>query len=494
MNYLFYSKSLIYPDRECGYSPSKMYPEYPFRNDVKSKSNLVYDSIREMFYDMGLDSNHYGTSSWNPLGEWIKPSMNVCLKPNFVMHQNGSENPDDLDSLVTHPSIIRCILDYCYIALNGKGTVIVGDAPVKDCNFKLLMENRGYIDIVKYYNNLNNNFKVLFCDFRGPVEEGGQYYNIGEGILVNLKDKSWFFDNKNCEDKYRIPNYDYRNVISHHSGFTQEYLINSSILNADVIISIPKPKTHRKNGYTAALKNFIGVNYSKEYLPHHTEGSLLSGGDEYIYGTPLRKMISLSRKYIDINRVLMNKNSSKKKVYNFLRAQMWKIYSRLMRLDSWWIKKNNYSLAEAAQEGAWYGNDTLWRTVLDINYAILYASCRGDIQEVPQRKILHFGDMIISGEKEGPMSPSSKQQHMLLLSDNAVEFDCIVTKIMGFDYNKFKTLEYALKSLSLIKNSYEEIYLTSNIKNCKGLLKDLDIQSIERPFIASKGWRGHIEL
>lgn len=205
MNYLFYDKNLIYPENKNEYSPSEMYPEYPFKNiSLGTESNSVYTTIRKMFYLMGLDRKNYGKKYWNPLGKWIKPGMKICLKPNFVMHKNGSNNPDDLDSLVTHPSIIRCILDYCYIALEGKGTVIVGDSPVKDCDFNLLMKRRNYIDIVNFYNRVKSDFKVKFYDFRGPEEEGGQYNSKGEGILVNLGEKSWFYvDNKNA-NKYRI--------------------------------------------------------------------------------------------------------------------------------------------------------------------------------------------------------------------------------------------------------------------------------------------------
>lgn len=32
MNYLFYDKNLIYPENKNEYSPSEMYPEYPFKN------------------------------------------------------------------------------------------------------------------------------------------------------------------------------------------------------------------------------------------------------------------------------------------------------------------------------------------------------------------------------------------------------------------------------------------------------------------------------
>ena len=44
---------------------------------------------------------------------------------------------------------------------------------------------------------------------------------------------------------------------------------------------MPKPKCHRKAGMTSALKNFVGANVRKEFLPHHTMGSIKEGGDEY---------------------------------------------------------------------------------------------------------------------------------------------------------------------------------------------------------------------
>ena len=260
MNYIFYSKELKYPKNNYNFSPSETYPEYPFKKYISSEKNYVYEAIRLMFKNMNLDIENFGTPYWNPLGKWIKPGQRVVLKPNFVMHKNGSANPDDLDSLVTHPSIIRCILDYCYIALKGTGSIIVGDAPVKDCDFKLLMQLGNYGIIEKFYK----------------------------------------------KNTYRIPNYNYKKVVAHHSGEIQEYMINSEVLEADVIINLPKPKTHRKNGYTGALKNFVGINYSKEYLPHHTEGDIKSGGDEYNKFSIFKYISSKLRLYIDINRTIIN--------------------------------------------------------------------------------------------------------------------------------------------------------------------------------------------
>src|SRR4029450_3442025 len=51
-------------------------------------------------------------------------------------------------------------------------------------------------------------------------------------------------------------------------------------MDADVLINLPKFKTHKKVGITCALKNLVGINANKNWLPHHTEGTPDLGGDQ----------------------------------------------------------------------------------------------------------------------------------------------------------------------------------------------------------------------
>ena len=67
----------------------------------------------------------------------------------------------------------------------------------------------------------------------------------------------------------------------YHSIKEHNYCINKELLAADVIINVCKPKTHRKAGITAALKNFVGTVAEKACLPHHTAGSAADKGDAY---------------------------------------------------------------------------------------------------------------------------------------------------------------------------------------------------------------------
>src|SRR5687767_258497 len=61
----------------------------------------------------------------------IPEGARVLIKPNFVMHQN--EGPWGMEPLVTHPSIVRAVVEAALRA--GPSEVIVGDAPVQGCDF-----------------------------------------------------------------------------------------------------------------------------------------------------------------------------------------------------------------------------------------------------------------------------------------------------------------------------------------------------------------------
>ena len=48
-------------------------------------------------------------------------------------------------------SVVAAVLDYVLIALQGHGQIILGDAPMQDCDFNRLMHESGYLDMVHYY-------------------------------------------------------------------------------------------------------------------------------------------------------------------------------------------------------------------------------------------------------------------------------------------------------------------------------------------------------
>jgi len=107
------------------FHPDTAYPELPF-TDVSAQPNPPYRLLRELFGQLGLDQARQGTPQWNPLSSLIRPGQTVLLKPNFVSHVNLSGG--DLFAMVTHPSVLRALIDYVYLALRGQGRIIIADA------------------------------------------------------------------------------------------------------------------------------------------------------------------------------------------------------------------------------------------------------------------------------------------------------------------------------------------------------------------------------
>ena len=52
------------------FNPSTVYPE-GLNIDIKSDSN-IYDCVRRLFIQMGLDKGNIGKKNWNPFGDFIK--------------------------------------------------------------------------------------------------------------------------------------------------------------------------------------------------------------------------------------------------------------------------------------------------------------------------------------------------------------------------------------------------------------------------------------
>ena len=91
-------------------------------------------------------------------------------------------------------------------------------------------------------------------------------------------------------------------------------------------------------------------------------------------------------------------------------------------------------------EGSWWGNHTISRTIVDLNKILFYADKNGKMKNTPQRKDLIVADMIVSGEKEGPVAPSPKNVGIVASGVNPVCFDRVIAALMGFDIKMIPTL------------------------------------------------------
>lgn len=472
--------------RESPFRPSIKYPETPFE-DVSSGNNHVYDMVRETFRLMGYDSSNYGTAEWNPLGELIKPGNTVVLKPNMVMDVNGIEE-EGTDCLYTQPCIVAAVIDYVVIALKGSGIIIVGDAPMQECKFDRLVEESGYLRLIEYLKQKlkGTGIEVSIVDFRelrSTSKRGIRYSEIGKyeysglgATIVDLGDDSEFAGQSGYTyENIRITNYDPALLKQHHNSKVNEYKVSREILNADVIINMPKPKVHRKGGVTIALKNLVGINCRKEYLPHHTNGSIEEGGDEYLHRSWVKKMVNF---FEDKRNYHMQTTRKYKKALIF--RYLGSAATHLSNI----VDKDNY------QEGSWYGNDTISRTLVDLNKILLYADKNGNMQDTKQRKVLILADMIISGEKEGPVCPSPKNVGMIAAGEDPVCFDEAIATLMGAKIEYMHSINRA-RSLKgkyeLTQKDTKALLISNSLTYDNKYLSELTEEDLLY-FIPSSGW------
>lgn len=472
----------IYPSQP--FHPSCDFPEYPFKGDISNSENHIYSMVRELLYSFGLDSANFGTAHWNPLGELINPGDRVLLKPNFVRHYHPYHM--DISSIITHGSIIRVILDYVYIALKGEGDVVIGDASIQSCDFEKIKELAGLSEMENFYHK--RKMSVSIIDFRLiraivnktskygtvmryeklPGDPAG-YYKIDVGNDSFLESVSSYYE------KFRVPAYNPMEMAAHHRKGVHKYMIPKTVLKSDVVINLPKMKTHHKAGVTGALKNAVGINNHKDCLPHHRTGSKDENGDEYQYKSLWKAIHSWFS-----DKKTMSENIAFKRAVFPLEYALFRLARR--------FSKDTYF------EGSWWGNDTIWRTILDLNKILIYADADGNLTDSVQRKIFSVVDGIIAGEDDGPLAPTPKKCGILICGFNSVAVDTIMAEIMGFDFKEIPQINNAYS----VHNRPFLGYLPEDIEVILSQNKSVGSGSIPESFCfdfnPSRGWRDNARL
>lgn len=468
------------------FHPGKAYAEYLWPDQVASSPNPIYDMIRSVFIRLGFDAGNFGTDAWNPLEHIIQPGMTVLLKPNMVLSWHPAKPGENLDSLITHPSVVRAVMDYVAIALGGNGRIIVGDAPLQSCDFKTLLKAQGYEAIVDFY--ASQGITVSFVDFR-QIASVYNAHHILETVCINgdplgyktvdMGDKSAHVPVRRRSSRFRVTNYDHKKMALYHTTAFDKYLIAATPLSADVIISLPKLKVHRKAGMTGSLKNFVGIIGHKDCLPHHTRNSADEGGDEYLRKNPWKRRAVSFIEWMNVCSI---------KGYGGL--------ARMMRYGASLCMRQAAALGtDPFEEGSWYGNDTIWRTSLDLARIAIYADKDGILRDTPQRRVFALADAVVAGEGEGPLSSTPKEVGLIAAAEDLAALDYVMTVLMGLDPQCIPTVREAFVKhpLLLTKVAPEAIEVQSN--NSAWDKADLQKLSVEQTlrFVPPAHWQGHVE-
>jgi uncharacterized protein (DUF362 family) len=489
-----------YRDIAPPFHPKEQYAELgflPAGSDFINTHNEIYEGVRQLFALLKLNAENFGHPTWNPLCLLLKPGNTVVIKPNLVRHFN--ENPNGtLDSVITHGSILRPIVDYCLKALDFEGRIIIADAPQHDCDIEQVKKFLG-VEVLKEFYREHFNFELEFLDLRqefvrftnGIITERTKLPGDPLGYsVVDLREDSAFGDMKASCDLLRGADYDEEETIAHHNNGKHEYLISKTVLNANLVINVPKIKTHKKAGVTLALKNMVGINGNKNWLPHHRagfpkkrRGSFNEAGDEF----PTRKVRNVIRGFVAEKARYFLKQGKFQRLFRFVRQM-----------------ENVVGGAPAIRSGNWYGNDTIWRTVVDLNKILFFSAkikfshsdgkLRGELFD--DRKYMVIFDGVVAGEGNGPMAPQDKPLGVICGGFDPILIDILLVKLMGFDWRKIPKIYH---STQLDKYRYTvftesddvevEIFHQSSGESERLRLSEVGINWGFKPHV---GWEGHI--
>lgn len=409
---VFQSTAKEYPT-DPPFNPMREYPEYPFKGSGVDSTNYVYDAVRETLKLLKLDSDNIDTKQWNPIGSIISPGDHVVIKPALTNFVNYSG--DSIYAIIPHGSVIRAVLDYVILARPEK--VVICDGPIPNTSFKQVAELIGLPQICDFVQS-NCDSKLYCYDLRdayAPKDKSGRVIDIFEtepdplGYSIIDLGKDSLLDE--ISDDWML----YRSVSSNrferfipptvHNKKINKYSIANTILDADVIINIPKLKLHRKVGLSVTLKNVVGITNNKFDLPHFREG---------VDDMPCSQKHRLRKALVIL----------KEKLYSHLGS--------IIRLSMF--------MGFPIRDGNWPGNDTCWRMVLDLYRIMLYADKNGVLSESPQRRHIAIVDGIIGGDGFGPLAPTQKEAGVVLAGINPVVVDRVAATIMGLNPSKIKML------------------------------------------------------
>lgn len=362
----------------------------------------------------------------------------VLFKPNWVMHPVSES---DTLCLCTNETFLLAAVET--ILKKSPHSIVIGDAPIQLCNWESLLSR----DFYESLNVLRTRYRteISICDFRrtkldntsSKVLSGLQ--PLDQYVIFDLGSDSFLEDITSANNKtpFRVTNYNPEVLSRAHRRGVHRYCITNYLFDADIVISLPKIKTHQKTGITGALKNLVGLNGDKDFLPHHRLGGTGFGGDCYPGKNYIRFLSELA---LDVS----NRTSAS----NLRRT--WAYISKVIWMIS--FPKKVHSLS-----AGWYGNDTTWRMVMDLNRIAVFGRPNGTLSPTPLRSIYSLCDGIVAGQGDGPLSPEPLALGFIAFSNDSATTDICFGTLLGFEIDKVPLLKAAFSTID-----FENLELSLN--------------------------------
>ena len=475
------------------YGPGKALPELAdLLGDAGAEEpfNHVYAAVRAALWSLGLDAENFESADWNPLGALTPRGSRIVLKPNFIRHWNPNADTRsaqaNIESVITHGGVLRAMADYAFLAVGVEGSVTIAEAPQHDCDFQKIREIAGLDDLVRFYDEkLGRELEVIdlrresvtYRDAviaeRHPLPGDPRGYR-----MIDLGRNSAFEGSGLDPRRFRGADYDPDPTTEHHSGGRNEYLLSETVLSADLVVNLPKLKTHKKTGVTLAIKNLVGINGDKNLLPHHCVGPVDQGGDEY----PGSSWFDAARsRGTEVGRALLKRQMGAKIIG--------------------WSRRVEEAVRgkDFIRSGNWHGNRTTWRMCVDLNRCLYYSNAKGEDFEAPEpiRKVLTVMDAIIAGEGDGPLAPTNVPLGSVIAATDPIALDLVALRLMGFDEQNIPKIREPMADQRLritsVSNPEDVVVYEVDARTHEVHRRPLNEIRCEHVFLAHRGWIGHIE-
>lgn len=360
----------------------------------------------------------------DPLRHLARPGGRTVIKPNFVADRDREHRLSDqeLAATCTDPVVLASLARAAWHAMDRRGQILLVDSPIEGTDMSGTLHRLGVDRMVERLRAEGvavelrdlRDFTMVRHFWLDDVRWGGLSVNLGwlekrgiagdpEGyVQVDLGTASYFEQGFVGLERLRFHQSDAASLKRWHAPGRHIYSVARSVLTADLVISVPKLKTHKKSGVTLALKNMIGISNRKHWIPHYRRG-YPPAGDELD-----RKLSPWRLAALRLRRFPLGRGHSG--VLNIVgRGQPGPV-----------------------EGGAWSGNDVVWRAARDLNTIVLYAHASGRLQATRARGYLAVVDGIVGGEGEGPLRPGPVAANLLVGGEAPLSVDLVASRLMGF--------------------------------------------------------------
>ena len=340
------------------FDPDERFPEIPYSYDDVAPDGGAYRLVREAL--RLVNPQGYGTAEWNPLSQIIRPGDRVLVKPNLV------DDSAWADGQITHPAFLRPVIDFAFKACGANGAIKLAEGPWAAGVFERVVASTGIQAMVEHLAEVHG-VPIVLEDLNIASRDTTPLVDLGLISELRAVDREWYDAHGQV-------------MLDGEDPGIGRYRIAPSVLEADVVICVPKAKVHCSGGVTLAMKNTLGIIPAWDG-PHEK--------------AELKDCAHTS----DVDR-------------------------------------------SADAQGMYLDNDTIWRSMADLNRILLYADAQGVLRRERQRRYLAIVDGIVAAE-DSQYSPRPYPLNTVVVGTEPITVDAVMARCMGFDPRLLKSVAKA---------------------------------------------------